>query len=46
VSQFFEGHFVYWVGPILGACAAALLYDTLFLKRGVEPVSHGPIDPI
>lgn len=45
VSQFWEGHAVYWIGPIIGACAAALLYDALFLKRGKEPASHGPIDP-
>lgn len=24
--------YVYWVGPVVGACAAALLYDLLFLE--------------
>ena len=45
-SGIFEGQIIYWVGPILGAVAAALLYDTLFLRRGIEPVDHGPIDPV
>ena len=46
VSGSFEGHAVYWIGPIIGAVAAALLYDMLFLRRGKEPASHGPIDPV
>jgi MIP family channel proteins len=45
VSGVFEAQIVYWVGPIVGAIAAALLYDGLFLRRGKEPASHGPVDP-
>ena len=45
VTQFFEGQAVYWIGPIIGGCAAALLYDQLFRRRGREPLSHGPVDP-
>ena len=45
-SGIFEGQIIYWVGPILGGVAAALVYDSLFLRRGVEPVDHGPIDPV
>jgi glycerol uptake facilitator-like aquaporin len=41
----FEAQVVYWVGPILGGVAAALLYDTLFLRRGREPVDHGAVSP-
>jgi aquaporin TIP len=44
-SGIFEGQVVYWTGPILGALVAALLYDTLFLRRGVEPVDHGAVRP-
>jgi MIP family channel proteins len=44
-SGIFEGQVVYWVGPILGGVAAALLYDTLFLRRGIEPVDHGAVRP-
>ena len=45
VSQIFEGQAVYWIGPIIGGIAAALLYDGLFLRRSKEPVSHGAVDP-
>jgi hypothetical protein len=39
-----EGHLIYWVGPIIGGLIAALLYDSLFLRRGIEPIDHGPIE--
>lgn len=45
VSGMFEGQIVYWVGPILGAIAAALLYDGLFLRRGKDRPDHGAIEP-
>jgi MIP family channel proteins len=44
-SGVFEGQFVYWVGPLIGAVAAALLYDTLFIRREREPVDHGAVRP-
>ena len=44
-SNFFEGHLVYWIGPIIGGVAAALLYNWLFLPRGAEPVDHGAVRP-
>ncbi|HEV7992015.1 MAG TPA: aquaporin [Gemmatimonadaceae bacterium] len=44
-SGIFEAQAVYWIGPILGAIAAALLYDRLFLRRGKEPVDHGAVRP-
>ena len=44
-SGVFEAQAVYWIGPILGGVAAALLYDTLFLRRGREPVDHGAVSP-
>jgi hypothetical protein len=42
-SGVFEGLYVYFVGPILGSVAAALLYDSLFLRRQREPVDHGAV---
>ncbi len=44
-SGVFEAQGVFWIGPILGGIAAALLYDRLFLRRGKEPASHGPVEP-
>ena len=44
-SGIFEGHLIYWAGPILGGVAGALLYDTLFLPRRGEPVEHGAVRP-
>jgi MIP family channel proteins len=41
----YEAQGVYWIGPLIGGIAAALLYDTLFLRRGKEPASHGPVEP-
>jgi MIP family channel proteins len=45
VSGIFEGHLIYWIGPIIGSIVAALLYDGLFLRRGKEPVDHGAVRP-
>jgi MIP family channel proteins len=44
-SGIFEGQAVFWIGPILGGIAAALLYDGLFLRRGREQPDHGAVDP-
>ena len=44
-SQIFEGQAVYWIGPIIGAIVAALLYETLFIPRVIEPVDHGTVRP-
>jgi len=44
-SGIFEGQAVYWVGPIIGSVAAAVLYDMLFIRRDREPVDHGAVRP-
>lgn len=45
-SGIFEGQAVYWIGPIIGALAAALLYEWLFIPHPTEPVDHGPVRPV
>jgi MIP family channel proteins len=42
-SGIFEAQAVYWIGPIIGAVAAALIYDTLFIRREREPADHGAV---
>ncbi len=44
-SGVFEAQIIYWAAPITGGVLAALLYDFLFLRRGVEPVDHGTLQP-
>ena len=45
VSGAWDDHMVYWVGPIIGAVVAGLLYDQLFIRREPEPVDHGAVRP-
>lgn len=45
VSGVLEGQMIYWIGPIIGSVIAAVLYDQLFLRRGIEPVDHGAVRP-
>ena len=45
VTGIFEGQAVYWVGPIIGGIAAAVLYDSLFLRRGKDSPDHGAVEP-
>ena len=45
VTGIYEGQFVYWTAPIIGSMLAALLYETLYIPRGREPVEHGAIEP-
>jgi MIP family channel proteins len=45
VSGVMEAQSIYWIGPILGAITAALLYDKLFLPRASEALDHGAIRP-
>jgi MIP family channel proteins len=44
-SGVFEAQLIYWTAPITGAVIAALLYDFLFLRTGIEPVDHGELQP-
>lgn len=44
-SGIFEAQAVYWIGPIIGAVAAALIYDILFIRREREPADHGAVRP-
>jgi MIP family channel proteins len=44
-SGIFEAQLIYWMAPIAGGLLAAVLYEYLFLRRDVEPVSHGTLKP-
>ncbi len=35
VSGVFEGHLIYWIGPILGGIAAGLIYHWVFLRDDI-----------
>lgn len=39
VSGYFEGHLIYWIGPLVGGALAGLIYDRVFLHG--EPAPHG-----
>ncbi|MDQ6888346.1 MAG: aquaporin [Gemmatimonadota bacterium] len=39
----YEGQLIFWIGPIIGSIAAALLYEHLFIRRAIEPVDHGAV---
>ncbi len=42
----YEGQMIFWSATIAGGLLAGLLYDQLFLRRSVEPVDHGAIEPM
>ncbi len=44
-TRMFDGQFIYWTSAIVGGVAAALLYDTLFIRRDREPLQHGAVEP-
>ncbi|PKI35222.1 hypothetical protein CRG98_044388 [Punica granatum] len=39
VSWSWTHHWVYWVGPMIGAAIAALVYDNLFIDETLEPLA-------
>ena len=43
-SGVYTAQFIYWLAPIIGGVVAAVLYDQLFLRRGVEPFDHGAVE--
>lgn len=45
-AGYWEGHFIYWLGPVVGAVIAALIYEHLFMDDEHEPFDHGAVRPI
>lgn len=45
-AGYWEGHFIYWLGPIIGGVLAGLLYEHLFMDDEHEPFDHGAVRPI
>lgn len=45
-SGLYEGQVIYWVGPIIGAIAAALIYEWLLIRHPTEPEYHGTAAPV
>ena len=45
-TNIWEGHLIYWIGPIVGGIIAAQLYEWVLLRHPVEPVEHGPVEPL
>jgi MIP family channel proteins len=45
-TNIWEGHLIYWIGPIVGGVIAAQLYELVLLRHPVEPVEHGPVKPV
>ena len=41
----YEAQLLYLIAPIVGALAAGLLYEYLFMRSGREPVDHGELRP-
>lgn len=41
VSWTWNNHWVYWVGPLIGAAIAALIYDNIFIGNS----GHEPLPP-
>lgn len=44
-SGIMEAQAVYWIGPIIGALIAAIVYDRVFIPRAPEPADHGAVAP-
>lgn len=40
VAMDFTNHWVYWVGPFIGAALAALIYDGVFISPSPPPGHH------
>jgi len=45
VANIWTDHWIYWLGPLIGAAIAALVYEFVFLQREDEEAVPAPLPP-
>src|SRR5712692_7925609 len=43
IANFWKAHYVYWIGPFLGAAAAGLVYRLFIFEKKTNPVTQGVV---
>jgi MIP family channel proteins len=43
IANFWKAHYVYWIGPLLGAAAAGLVYRLFTFEKKTNPVTQGVV---
>jgi glycerol uptake facilitator-like aquaporin len=43
IANFWKAHYVYWIGPFLGAAAAGLVYRLFTFEKKTNPVTQGVV---
>jgi glycerol uptake facilitator-like aquaporin len=43
IANFWKSHYVYWIGPLLGAAAAGLVYRLFTFEKKTNPVTQSVV---